>query len=183
MALEERRAGQVKATVTSDVPGVRLLRVRPAGDEVEVDLIVEAKRSGHGTYRVRVEGDAAVVEGEGQIAVERADPVHVDMQSVIGVPVSADIPLVEDLWQNKQFHARMEPELGCFTISCAKGVCAAGAKSMPFRVFFNPKDARPVEVTLIVDFGDFEVTALVRGSVGGFAGRRWANRRRGANEG
>jgi hypothetical protein len=183
LPLEARQKGAPKVTVTSDVPGVRVLRIRPAGGTVEVDLAIESKHSGEGRYRVRVERDSMIVEGEGDIVVGRLDPVHIEMQSVTGVPISSEIPLVEDLWRSRHFRASLEPAMVCLSLSCSKGVAEAGAKALPFKVVFTAKQARPVESTLVVDFGDFEVAALIRGAVGGFAGRQWANRRHGEKPG
>jgi hypothetical protein len=44
-------------------------------------------------------------------------------------------------------------------------------------VFFAPRDARPIDTLLFVDAGDCEILIQLCGSIGGFQGRKWGERR------
>jgi hypothetical protein len=57
------------------------------------------------------------------------------------------------------------------------GIIRAGAKMFPFEIVFSPKDPRPIDTLLIVDAGDCEFVLQICGSIGGFQGRKWGERR------
>jgi hypothetical protein len=81
-------------------------------------------------------------------------------------------------WQDRQYSTRWEPKRKEFWVDQSKGTVKAGSKTFPFRVFFAPRDVRPVESLLIIDMGDQEVVMQVYGSTAGFDGANWGRRRR-----
>jgi hypothetical protein len=152
--------------------------VRGAGRSAEVILAIDSRKSLDLPFQLSVEGTGGyTTKGEGRLVVERPAAYVLGMQAVCGGQQSADCPIQEEFWQNKKYSAFFEPKLKEFWISQNKGVIEAGAKTFPFKVFFAPRDPRPIETILVVDCGDVEITVKVCGSCGGFQGRRWGERR------
>ena len=87
----------------------------------------------------------------------------------------AELPIREEIWQAKPFLAYFAPRCREFSITVDRGVVEAGAKVMPFKIVFAPKDSRPKETMLIVDLGDMEQVVKVTGTVCGFQ-RSWGRR-------
>jgi hypothetical protein len=79
---------------------------------------------------------------------------------------------VDDVWQRKGYVAHFDPKHKEFSVSANKGEIAAGAKVLPFKVFYKPRSTTPVETMLIVDCGDMEITVRLCGSPVGVSGTR-----------
>jgi hypothetical protein len=163
----------LKAKVEDPLGCMQVIDVRGAGACAEVIVAVDARRSGDAEFSVRVAGWEMTVWGKGRLVVVPADPLVVKMTAVFGGTASTTIPLEEELWVAKPFTVHFEPKHKEFTVSCNKGEIPAGAKIMPFRVFYRPRDSTPVETMLLVDCGEFEVAARLCGTPCGFGGRRW----------
>jgi hypothetical protein len=165
------------ARVTCEAPVLTVQDVRGSGTGVEVLLAIDSRHSMTAPFHVTVEGSGKTIEADGTVVIDRPTPFILGMQTICGGEASADCPIMEAFWARKAYHAFFEPKLKEFRISQSKGFIEAGAKVFPFKVFFAPKDPRPIEANLVVDCGDMEITVKVCGSTGGFQGRRWGERK------
>jgi hypothetical protein len=172
----EHRA-KLSAKVECDLPALTVQGVRGSGNCVEVPMAIDSRRSGSAAFHLTVDGVGKTVECEGNVVVERPAPYILGLQTVCGGQISAECPIQEEFWAKKPYKAFFEPKIKEFWISQGKGFIEAGSKVFPFRVFFAPKDPRPVETILVVECGDMEITVKVCGSTGGFQGRRWGERK------
>jgi hypothetical protein len=170
---------KMNATVKCEGECLSVQEVRGAGKYAEVVLMIDSRRSIDTDFQVHVDAGAFNAEGQGHLVIERPTPYVLGMQTVCGGQQSAECPLKEELWQRKPYKAFFEPKLKEFWLSQNKGFIEAGAKVFPFKVFFAPKDPRPIEALLVVDCGDVEITVKVCGSTAGFQGANWGRRKHG----
>ena len=169
--------GKMHADLKCEYDGVSVQEIRGAGDHAEVVICLEGKRSFVAPFSLRVEGVGRVVEGEGRVVMARADPYVFGLQTLCGSQTKGSPPLKIDFVEDKQFAAWFEPKIKEFWLSESKGTIEAEAKVCPFDVFFAPRDPRPIDSLLFVDTGDYEIVIQVCGSIGGFQGRKWGERR------
>jgi hypothetical protein len=166
-----------RVSVETDVVGVRVTGWRGGGAMLDVTLAVEVGRRATGRFRLRCLGAGVAVEGDGSIEIEEADPICVTVWAVMGGKGSADIPVPEDLWQNKPYRAFFEGKRAReFSLSSDRGVVEAGAKTFPFKLYYSPRAPRATEVKLVIDLGDSEVIVQVQGVCCGFQGKKWGHR-------
>jgi hypothetical protein len=151
--------------------------IRGFGRWAEVLVQIDARRSGQIPFQLTLEAGKLVVDGEGKAIIDRPTPYILGMQTICGGSTSSACPIKEELWETRRYHAFFEPKLKEFWLSQSKGIVNAGAKEFPFKVFFAPKDPRPIETLLVVEMEDMEVTVKVCGSIGGFEGRQWGARK------
>jgi hypothetical protein len=166
MGVEERVG--MKVCLSSSVAGVGLAGFRGRGEHVEVTIGLESRRHGGGTFEVECMGKGKSVIGKGRVVFDFGDPIVVEIKAVLGGKGSASVPLQEVIWQTKSFLACFEPPVRGLSVSSNRGELQAGAEVFPFKVIYAPTSPKPVESRLVVDLGDVEVVALVRGSTCGF---------------
>jgi hypothetical protein len=152
--------------------------IRGNGPRADVMVLMDSRRSGDKPFHMRLEGlRGRVVEGEGRMIIERPEPFILGMQTICGGSVSSACPILSEFPVAKRYVAFFEPKMKEYWLSQNKGVIEAGAKEFPFKVFFAPKDPRPTHTLLVVEMDDLEICVKVCGSIGGFEGRRWGERR------
>ena len=170
---------RAKAKARVEVGGDRvdILEQMVIGAKINVSLRVLSPIHGEFPISIRVDVGARSMHANGVIKVDYPRPLPFGLSGIIGSQSSAQIPFSGQLWKAATYTATIQPPTKEFRLSQAKGEMAAGAKVFPFKVFFAPRDPRPIEALLVVDCGDVEITVKVCGSTGGFQGRRWGERR------
>ena len=136
---------KMEANVTCEYPVLSVHEIRGAGAHVEVCLQIDSRRSLEAPFQVTLDGVGKTVQAEGRVIIARPAPYVLGMQTICGGQVSADCPIHADLWQKKEYNAFFDPKMKEFWISQHRGVIEAGAKVFPFKVFFAPRDPRPIE--------------------------------------
>jgi hypothetical protein len=150
---------------------------RGVGNCVEIDIAVDARRSGELPFCVTLAGGGETAVGQGRVEIARPRPIMLPIQTICGGKASMECPIQESLWEDVKYRTFFEPKRREFWVDRDKGVIRAGSTLFPFRVFFAPRDARPIESLLIVDLGSQEIVVQVCGSTAGFAGANWGRRR------
>ena len=81
---------------------------------------------------------------------------HRDLLTITVAPGhGSPVPMNETLWAPRAYTAHFEPRINSpFMTSSDKGTVEAGAKEMPFKVFFSPVLGKINEAVLVVDLGD-----------------------------
>jgi hypothetical protein len=177
MDLPAPMGSKVRAEVRCEEEGLSVQNVRSAGNRVEVMVCVDARKSFTTPFHVRLEGGGKVVEGSGQVVIARADPVVFGLQTLCGGTTRGSPPVKAELPEDREFSAWFEPNVKEFSLSQSRGIIEAGARVLPFEVIYAPVDAKPVDTVLIVEAHGMEIVIQVCGSVGGFQGRKWGERR------
>jgi hypothetical protein len=168
----------IKASVHVEGDSLSVDSIRGAGDWADVVLMIDSRRSFDRPFTMNLTAASGyAIKGEGRLIVARPTPYILGMQTICGGSISMSCPIREDLGQSKMYVAFFEPKIKEFWLSQNKGKIEAGAREFPFKVFFAPRDPRPVETLLAVELEEMEVTVKVCGSTGGFQGRRWGERR------
>jgi hypothetical protein len=165
------------AMVSSESGCLSVQDVRGAGTYAEITLGIHAGHSLQEPFVLTLGGQNCKREGEGTVVVGRPAPYILGITTVCGGQNSEDVPVKGEINGRKKYRVLFEPKLKEFWVSQAKGVIDAGARKFPFKVFFAPRDPRPISTLMIVDMGDEEICVQVCGSIGGFEGRRWGERR------
>jgi hypothetical protein len=178
MPFPVRRRLAARATVTCSQDVLRVQEIRGAGKYAEVVIGIDSRHSWTGPFGCQIESNGLKVEGTGTLIVDRPDPYVLGLTTICGGSSSDECPIRTDIWQTKKYKAHFEPKRKEFWLTQYSGTIEAGAKTFPFKVFWAPKDPRPVETLLIVDCGDLEIVVKVCGCIGGFEGKDWGRRRR-----
>jgi hypothetical protein len=166
------------AAVACDSGCLTVQDVRGVGSYAEVTLSIRSNHSLEEPFQLAIEAPSCKREGEGKLIIARPKPYILGITTVCGGQNSEDVPIKGDVPERKKYRVLFEPKRREFWVSAPKGVIEAGAKKFPFKVFFAPRDPRPISSLMVVDMGDEEICVQVCGCIGGFEGRRWGERRR-----
>jgi hypothetical protein len=168
----------MRAEVSDEYNCLSVQEIRGNGGLADVILLIDSRRSGDKPFHLKLEGTCDYfVEGNGRMIIERPTPYILGMSTICGGSSSSSCPIMEAILKDEKYTAFWEPKMKEFWLSAVRGIIPKGSKEFPFKVFFAPKDPRPINNLLVVELEDREITVKVCGSIGGFEGRRWGERK------